>query len=100
MSNSREVNFLFFRSVEPVVVRAPEFVGALALCAELSVPLKQVTRNLLNETIRNPVDLGIQLNCAKSCFTRMVVRHFVLVRVPWLLGVLLLCSRVAKRLCV
>ena len=65
MSNSREVNFPFVRSVEPVVVKAPEFVGGLAVCAELSVPLKQVTRNLLKETIRNPVDLGIRSELCK-----------------------------------
>ena len=58
MSNSREVSFSY-SSVEPGVVKAPDFAGGLAGCAELSVPLKEVTRNLLKETIRNPVDLGI-----------------------------------------
>ena len=52
MSNSREVNFPFVRSVELVVVRAPEVVGGLAVCAELSVPLK-------------PVDLGIPSELCK-----------------------------------
>ena len=73
-------------------MRAPEFAGGLVGCAELSVSLKEVTRNLLKETIRNPVDEGIPSDLRQNVF--------VLVRVPWLLGVLLLCSCVATRLCV
>ena len=67
VSNSSEVFFSSFRSVEPVVVRAPDFAGGLAGCAELSVPLKEVTRNLLKETIRNPVDLGIPSELCNWC---------------------------------
>ena len=57
MSNSREVVFPSFCSVDPVVVRAPDFAGLVRCRAFCS--LKDVTRNLLKETIRNPVDLGI-----------------------------------------
>ena len=58
MSNSREETFLF--SVERVGVRAPQIASGLAACAELSVPLKEVTWSLLEEITRNPVDLGIK----------------------------------------
>ena len=43
--------------VSPVGVRTPKFAGGLATCAELSVPLKEVTRRTLEEIARNPVDL-------------------------------------------
>ena len=66
VSNSREVTLPSFSSVEPGVVKAPDFAGGLAGCAGLSVPLKEVTRNLLKETIRNRVDLGIPSVC-KNC---------------------------------
>ena len=65
MSNSREVIFPSFSSVEPGVVKTPDFAGGLAGCAELSVNLKEATRNLLKETIRNPVDLGIPSELCK-----------------------------------
>ena len=65
MSNSREVTFPSFSSVEPGVVKTPVFAGGFPGCAELSVPLKEVTRNLLKETIRNPVDLGISSDLCK-----------------------------------
>ena len=58
VSNSREETFLF--SVERVGVRAPQIASDLAACAELSVPLKEVTWSLLEEMTRNPVDLGIK----------------------------------------
>ena len=82
LSNSREVIVLSFSSVEPGVVKAPDFAGGLAGCEELSVPLKEVTR---------------MQNCGLHRWWSGI---FVLVRVPWLLGVLLLCSCVATRLCV
>ena len=41
-------------------MRAPKFASGLAACAELSVPLKEVTRSLLEEITCNPVDLGIK----------------------------------------
>ena len=65
MSNSREVVLPSFSSVEPGVVKALDFAGGLAGCAELSVPLKEVTRNLLKETVRNLVDLGIPSELCK-----------------------------------
>ena len=65
MSNSREIISPSSVSVEPGVVKAPYFAGGLAGCAELSVPLKEVTRNLLKETIRNPVDLVIPFDLCK-----------------------------------
>ena len=65
MSNSREVIFPSFSSVEPGVVNASDFAGGLAGCAELSVPLEEVTRNLLKETVRNPVDLRIPSELCK-----------------------------------
>ena len=46
-------------------MEAPDFASGLAGCAELSVPLKEVTRNLLKETVRNPVDLGIPSELCK-----------------------------------
>ena len=58
MSNSREETFLF--SVERVGVRAPQIASGLAACAELSVPLKEVTWSLPEEITRKLVDLGIK----------------------------------------
>ena len=55
--NSCEEAFSFSCSVSPMGVRVPEFVGSLAACAELSVPLKEATRQSLEEMARNPVDL-------------------------------------------
>ena len=65
MSNSREVILPCSSSVEPGVVKAPDFAGGLAGCAELCVPLNELTRNLLKETVRNPVDLGIPSELCK-----------------------------------
>ena len=68
VSTSREVILpSFFVPVEPGVVEATDFASGLAGCAELSVPLKEVTRNLLKETVRNPVDLGIPSELWKIC---------------------------------
>ena len=64
-ANAEAGAFSFFRSVEPVGVRAPKFASGLAACAELSVPLKEVTRNLLEEITRNLVDLGIPSELCK-----------------------------------
>ena len=46
-------------------MRAPKFASGLAACAELFVPFKEVTRNLLEEITRNPVDLGIPSELCK-----------------------------------
>ena len=96
----RERRTFFVFCEPPVRLRAPKNVGGLGTCAELSVLLKEVTRRALEELLRNHVDLGIPpQNCA-NLWCALVARHFVLVRVLWLLGVLLLCSCVARRLCV
>ena len=69
------------------------------MCAELSVPLKEVTRNLLRE--RQFAILLIwesHLNCAESWFTRMVVRHSVLVTdavASWGFVAVLMCGNEA-----
>ena len=54
MSSSREGILPSFSSVEPGVVKAPDFAGGLTGCAELSVPLK------------DPVDWEFHLNCDSS----------------------------------
>ena len=49
----------------PVGFRAPKFVGGLASCAELSVPLRDVRRQSLEELPRYPVDLEIHPEMCK-----------------------------------
>ena len=80
--------------VSPVGVRAPQFLGGLAACADLSVPLKEVTRRMLEEIARNPVDLGIPCrNVQTRGVHRMVARHFGPgERCCGFMGLLLCCS--------
>ena len=71
------------------------------MCAELSVPLKEVTRRMLKEKARNPVDLGIPAEmCKLVVYTDGGAAPRPCARVLWLHGVLLLCSCVAMRQCV